>query len=225
MKLEVLEVGRLPYREGYRLQAERLDARVSHREETDALLLVEHDPVYTLGQHADRGNLLWSDGECERRGIGLEQTDRGGQITYHGPGQLTGYPILRLTKRGGRGVAWYVDRLEACLIQTLQVFGIVGGRDPVNPGVWVAGDKIAAIGVRVRRGVTMHGFALNVAVDLSHYAGIVPCGIAGRGVTSMHRFRPGLEMADVTPVLVGAFTEVFGYDNVVRREGGLACAM
>ncbi len=221
MTLEVRDVGYIAsYPDAYRMQEAHWQARLQGGDtQQDVLLLVEHAPVYTLGKHADPAYVLCKPAELEACGIALVQTDRGGQVTYHGPGQITGYPIVRLTRRGGRGVAWYVEHLEESLIQTLAHFGLDGKRDPINPGVWVQGDKMAAIGVRVRRGITMHGFALNVAVDLAHYAHMVPCGIAGRGVTSMHRYCPGITPADVKPVLVKSFASVFGYTDATPVEG------
>ena len=199
------------------MQVRFLEQRVEDPENNpDRLILVEHDPVYTLGKYASECDIVFTDAERQQHGIAIERTDRGGQVTYHGPGQITGYPIVRLSRKRGTGVAWYVDRLEEMLIRTLCHFGLSGGRDAINPGVWIGKDKVAAIGVRVRRQVTMHGFALNVRTQLAHYDGIVPCGIKARGVTSMHHHLPGIRVTDVQPVLVDAFCEVFGYEDVVR---------
>ena len=224
MKLDVCDVGVMAFSDAYQMQLDCVRARLDAPEsEPDRLLLVEHaPPVYTLGRHASAGNVLYT--VEQRRALGLEliQTDRGGQVTYHGPGQITGYPIVRLSTKRGRGVAWYVSGIEETLIQTLQVFGLEGHRDAVNPGVWIGQEKIAAIGVRVQRQVTMHGFGLNVSTNLSHYRGIVPCGIKERGVTSMHVFCEGITPAAVKPVLVRSFCEVFGYTDVAGWEEGVA---
>ena len=139
-------------------------------------------------------------------------------MTYHGPGQIVGYPIVDLRELAC-DVGSYIDRIEEMLIRTLADFGVVAARDSRNRGVWVADRKVAALGVRVTRGITMHGFALNVRVDLDDYRGIVPCGIADAGVTSMHRLVPRVSATAVKGALVKRFVEVFGYDG---QEAGLA---
>lgn len=210
MQLKVLDLGRMPFEAAFVRQESLADAR--RRDATgDTLLLVEHDPVYTLGRNADPANVLFADDALAARGISLVRTTRGGQVTYHGPGQLVGYPILRLSSGKGRGVLWYVSQLETMLIAVLARFGIEGRTDPVNRGVWIGQEKVAALGVRVAGGVTMHGFSLNVNVDLEDYAGIVPCGIPDRGVTSLHLHVPGATLETVKPVVTDAFKEVFGY--------------
>ncbi|MFU8780209.1 MAG: lipoyl(octanoyl) transferase LipB [Kiritimatiellia bacterium] len=219
MRLEVWNAGRMGYADAYRIQTQWMAARIAGGDaHPDRFLLVEHDPVYTLGRHAEKGNLLWNPADLASRGIDVVQTDRGGQVTYHGPGQVTGYPIVKLSVRRGQGVAWYVHGLEEVLIRTLRHFGLDGKRDAINPGVWLGRDKVAAIGVRVQRQVTMHGFALNVRANLEHYDGIIPCGIRERGVTSMHAHCVGLTRADVIPVLIASFGDVFGYPGIVFRD-------
>lgn len=211
MQLQVLDLGRLSFEAAFARQESLADAR--RREVAgDTLLLVEHDPVYTLGRNADPGNVLASEADLLSRGIALVRTTRGGQVTYHGPGQLVGYPILRLATGRGRGVLWYVAQLEAVLIAVLARFGVEGRTDPVNRGVWIGQVKVAALGVRVAGGVTMHGFSLNVNVALQDYAGIVPCGIPDRGVTSLHLHVPGVTLETVKPVVTDIFKEVFGYE-------------
>lgn len=150
----------------------------------DQLLLLEHPPVLTLGKGRQASNLLVSGDELLKRGVEFHETTRGGDITYHGPGQLVGYPLLHLGE-GSRDIRRYVTAVEEVLIRTLAEYGIEAGRDGRNRGVWVGNDKIAAIGIRISRWVTSHGFALNVDPDLSHYDLITPCGIRGAGVTSM----------------------------------------
>jgi lipoate-protein ligase B len=177
----------------------------------DTLLLLEHRPVYTLGRSANASHILLNAVELERRGIVRFTTSRGGDVTYHGPGQLVGYPIIHLGGRG-LGVLAYVTAVEEVLIRTLADFGVPAGRDPRNRGVWVGNDKIAAIGIRVSRQVTMHGFALNVNTRLDDYCGIVPCGLTSAGVTSMARVlgRP----VDMTAIKAAVFSHVctiFGY--------------
>ncbi len=148
------------------------------------LLLLEHEPVYTLGLRGDDAHLLADGALLARLGITCQRVDRGGDITYHGPGQLIGYPIVRL-RGAGRGVRAYVGALETALIRIAAYFGIVATSVPGYSGVWVGEEKLAAIGIRVSRGVAYHGFALNVATDLAPFRQIVPCGLRGKGVTSL----------------------------------------
>lgn len=173
--LECIDLGRMDYASAYEIQQFHWQQCHEHPNVRGVVLLVEHDPVYTLGRKTNPDYLRWSASECQSRGIAQIQSDRGGQVTYHGPGQLVGYPVMRLSRKGGRGVAWFVDRLEALMISVLNDFSIKATRNEMNPGVWVGEEKIGAIGVKVSRGITQHGFSLNVNVDLSHYAGIVPC--------------------------------------------------
>jgi lipoyl(octanoyl) transferase len=213
--LQILDLGRREYEPVLRLQ-ERLAERRQRDEIPDSLVLVEHEPVYTLGRAAKEGNVVASEEDLRRLGVRVVRTTRGGDVTFHGPGQLVGYPILRLPG-GSRAVVAYVRNLEEVIIRALAGLGVIGERDARHRGVWVQQDKIAALGVRVTRGVTMHGFALNVRVDLAYYGGIIPCGIRGRGVTSLDRLVPGIEMDDMKRRVVAAFVEVFGYR---RTEGG-----
>jgi len=210
MQLQIRDLGRMPFAAAFERQ-EALAAARRRDEVDDTLLLVEHDPVYTLGRNADPGNVLFSEDALRARGISVVPTTRGGQVTYHGPGQLVGYPILRLATVKGRGVLWYVSQLEAVLIAVLERFGVEGRTDPVNRGVWIGLEKVAALGVRVAGGVTLHGFSLNVDVALEDYAGIVACGIRDRGITSLHLHVPGVTLDAVKPVVTDMFKEVFGY--------------
>jgi lipoyl(octanoyl) transferase len=210
MNLRILDTGRISFERAFALQEEVVAAR-QRQEVPDTLILVEHDPVYTLGRNADPANVIASAEELVERGIAVVPTTRGGQVTYHGPGQLVGYPILDLVARG-KGVLWYVEHLEMALIEVLDYFGLEGHTDSANRGVWIGDDKVAALGVRVTRHVTMHGFALNVTVNLSDYDGIVPCGIRDKGVTSLHRFKPDITLETVKPVVIKTFQDVFEYD-------------
>jgi len=174
------------------------------------LLLLEHPPVITLGRNGRPEDILLDEEALRSIGISVERADRGGQVTYHGPGQLVGYPILNLSP-DRRDVGRYLRDLEDVLIRTLGRFGIAASRAPGLTGAWVGSDKIASIGVHLSRWVTTHGFALNVGTDLSRFGLIVPCGIRAKGVTSMERLlgRPvGLE--EVSAVLVQEFGSVFG---------------
>ncbi len=209
---EILDLGKRPYSPVLKLQ-EALLVRRKKGEVPDILLLVEHEPVYTLGRNAVADNITASAEELVRMGIEVVRTSRGGEVTYHGPGQLVGYPIIHLGNTG-MGVVDYVDRLEETIIRILADFGLKGTRDSLNRGVWIGSDKIAAIGVRITGHVTMHGFALNVSTDLTHYRGIIPCGITNRGVTSLRTLGCDVSMKKVKRVAVEKFCEVFKYKDI-----------
>ena len=172
----------------------------------DSLILLEHPPVYTLGQGSD---LQFVKFDLTDSGYELHRTERGGEVTYHCPGQLVGYPILNL-KQHRTDLHWYLRQLEEVLIRTLAEFGLVGDRISGLTGVWVEGRKVAAIGIKVSRWITMHGFALNVCPDLFGFERIVPCGIAGRPVGSMAQFLPEIEVEAVSAVLISQFEQLFG---------------
>lgn len=208
--LHVTRLGRIGYAEALDLQRRLVDDRKAGRI-PDQLLLLEHPPVITLGvkTRRDRAHVIATPAELETLGVQVFDTGRGGDVTYHGPGQLVGYPILDL--RPDRcDVHRYVRDLEEVLIRTAAAFRIAASREPGLTGVWVRGEKLAAIGVRIARWTTSHGFALNVTTDLSHFSLIVPCGISDRGVTSIARLAgrtppPG----EVEDVVVDAFCRVF----------------
>jgi lipoyl synthase len=211
--LRVRWLGRVPYGEADELQRALLE-----RAADDYLLLLEHPHVYTLGKSADPAHVLVPPASV---GADLVRADRGGDVTYHGPGQLVGYPIVTLPEwRGGqRDVVAYVRALEAVLIAALGDLGIEAGRDDGYTGVWVGGEKIAAIGVRVSRGRTRHGFALNVDPDLSMFSHIVPCGIPDRGVTSIAaQLADPPDMQRVVDTITTRFTERFPYAHVDRQD-------
>lgn len=214
----VVDLGAMNYQSAFERQVEEHARVLSEREAEDAplgtLLLVEHDPpVITISRRpGSANNLLVSETELMRRGIEVSATDRGGDITYHGPGQLVVYPIVDLN-RAGMNLHAYMRALEASIIRACAVFGVTADRDACATGVWVGGEagaacgtaagaKICAMGVRVRRWVSMHGLALNVAPDLSHFDLIVPCGLAGRPVTSLKAQLgaacPGMPLAKTT---------------------------
>ena len=185
-RLESTWLGRVPYVEAQHLQ-ETLVAERFRDARSDTLLLLEHPPVVTIGRSGDGRHVLLGRDELARRAIELHEAGRGGDVTYHGPGQLVGYPVLRLPPER-HDAHRYLRTLEEALIRTLAGYGLVAGRDPRWTGVWVGERKIAAIGVRVNRGwITSHGFALNVSTDLAAFDVIVPCGIRERGVTSIAR--------------------------------------
>jgi lipoate-protein ligase B len=184
----------------------------------ESLILLEHPPTYTLGVRGKDEHLLVSDAHLARRGATVVRSDRGGDITFHGPGQIVGYPIVNLRARG-EGPVWYVRTLETALIDTLAHQAIDAERVAGKPGVWCAGRKIASIGVRVSRGVTTHGFALNVNTDLSYFDDIVPCGLPGVRMTSMQRITGRApDIDDVCEMLEGALARHLGLESAERRE-------
>lgn len=200
-----------------RLQQKLVEMR-QREEVADQLLLLEHPPVITLGRGGDRRNLLADPETLERAGIRFFETTRGGDITYHGPGQIVGYPILHLGE-GNRDVRKYVTGLEEVLIRTVAEYGIRAARLDGKRGIWVGSNKIAAIGVRIARWVTSHGWALNVSTNLDHFRTITPCGLQGTGVTSIEREtgRP-VPLDDVRDVLAAKFSEVFDRELVPRAD-------
>jgi lipoyl(octanoyl) transferase len=213
--LQVRLLGRVPYQEALTVQ----ETMVQNRRDgviPDQLLLLEHPHVITLGSSSQEENLLLSPEEREAKGIELFEVGRGGDVTYHGPGQLVGYPILDL-KPDRKDLHRYLRDLEEVLIALLSHFGIVSGREEGLTGVWVPQGKLAAIGVRISSGwITSHGFALNVDPDLDFFSSIIPCGIQDRSVTSMARIlgRP-LSLDEVTSELVRNFERVFQREAIV----------
>lgn len=175
-------LGCVDYAVAWSWQRELFLARLEE-ERPDTLMLLEHPHTYTLGRRATTEDLVYSASERSARGIAMYEVDRGGRATYHGPGQLVGYPILALGDR--YDVMAYLRKLEGVLIDTAADLGVEADRDPDNTGVWVGPNKLGAIGVKITRGITMHGFALNVSTELSMFSGIVPCGIQNRWVTSI----------------------------------------
>ncbi len=216
--LEIRRLGVMPYGEALTLQKKLVADRQSGTV-PDLLLLLEHPHVVTIGVGARRSlkNLLVSESVLRESGVELHQAPRGGDVTYHGPGQLVGYPILDL--RPDRcDVHRYVRDLEEVLIRTAGAFGVQARRDSGLTGIWVGNDKLAAIGVRVSRWVTSHGFALNISTDLGYFDLIRPCGIEGRGVTSLSKLTGvPVQSGEVTTVLVEAFETVFGLDASNRE--------
>ena len=201
-------LGRVRYAEGLELMAQLVADRQAGRI-PDTLLLLEHDPVFTLGRNARKDNVLFPEEALRARGFEIFEAGRGGDVTYHGPGQVVGYPILHLPP-DRRDVHRYVRDLEEVMIRTCRDYGIAAGRVPGLTGTWVGLEKIGAIGVRIARWVTSHGFAFNVSTDLEPFSLIVPCGIRGRGVTSLERLlgRP-LPLPEAMDRLAANFAEVF----------------
>ncbi|MCW5942044.1 MAG: lipoyl(octanoyl) transferase LipB [Fimbriimonadaceae bacterium] len=207
--MEVVDWGRVSFREAYERQVAYVE-EVQRGVRPDTLVFVEHDPVFTLGANFHEENLLLPRDEYAARGFEVVATDRGGDVTYHGPGQLVAYPIFDLNRRGRDLHRWLRD-LEEVVIRTLAEFGIEGRRLPPHTGVWVGDRKIAAIGIKVRRWVSFHGIALNVTNDLSPFDLIVPCGIRGFGVTGMAELMGvRVNVAVVRAALAGAFRRGLG---------------
>jgi lipoyl(octanoyl) transferase len=211
-------LGQVDYQAAWDIQKNLIEARASD-EGKDSLLFLEHPPTYTLGRGGDQTHLLVPEERLKGLGAVLRRVDRGGDITFHGPGQLVGYPILDLN-RLGISVIGYVRGLEEVLIRALSVFGVDGARIEGFPGVWVGKEKVAAIGVKVNaRKITSHGFALNVDNDLGYFSHIVPCGLKGKGVTSLARLKgEDIRVSDVLKEVVQAFGEVFSM--VMREQNG-----
>jgi lipoyl(octanoyl) transferase len=214
---EVQRLHLVTYENGMNLQQKLVELR--QREEiADQLLLLQHPPVITLGRGGKLDNLLASPDLLETHGVRFFETTRGGDITYHGPGQLVGYPILHLGE-GNRDVRKYVWKLEEVLIRTVAEYGITAERVEGKRGIWVGNDKIAAIGVRIARWVTSHGWALNVATNLEHFRLITPCGLHGTGVTSIERqLGRSVPLDEVRELLAANFAEVFERELVARPE-------
>lgn len=212
--LGVVDLGRIEYGQAWKLQQRAADA-VRTGSVTETLMLVEHPPVYTIGRgaHGSAANLLWDADQRRAKGIELYQVDRGGDITYHGPGQLVVYPILDLNRHYSRDLHRYLRDLEEAIIQALAKFGVAARRFPPHTGVWVEEAKVAAIGVKASRWITQHGLALNVNPDMSHFAGIIPCGIDDYGVTSLEQLLGTAPTMDrVKPVLVDQLAQCLRVD-------------
>ncbi len=199
-----------PYSLAWAQQRSLVEARIANPDLPDMLLLLEHPPVYTLGTGSDikfiKFNLDKTDKEVYR-------IERGGEVTYHCPGQLVGYPILNL-RYYQQDLHWYLRQLEEVILQTIAIYGLSGERIGGLTGVWVEGYKIAAIGIKVSRWITYHGFAINVCPDLSGFGEIIPCGIANKPVGSLRQFLPNISLMQVQQDLSRVFASVFGVELV-----------
>jgi lipoyl(octanoyl) transferase len=212
-KVAIINLGRTAYRDIWELQRKiftlRAEAKIS-----DVLILNEHNHVYTIGKTGCDDHLLACEDELHENNVEVYHIDRGGDITYHGPGQLVGYPILDLTNHY-LDIHRYLRDLEEVIIRTLREHRIDAHRDKDFTGVWVGNEKIAAIGVKVSRWITMHGFALNIATDLNYFDRIIPCGIFHRGITSMEKVSGKVIPADdVATSIIRNYSEVFDCDIV-----------
>lgn len=211
MKLNVLQLGSCDYQKAWDIQHDLLKKR-QDGEIGDTLILVEHPPVITLGRNAVESNVVVSPEYLQNNGIGIYNIERGGDVTYHGPGQIVGYPIVGLRDKA-MGIREFVEKLEELFITMLKEnYGIESGINPKFPGVWVGNDKITAIGLAVKRGVTMHGFAFNVNTQLEHFKLIVPCGISGKGVTSLQKLTgKEIDFDSANKLVLDYFCRVFDY--------------
>jgi lipoate-protein ligase B len=218
-ELWVERLGLVPYARALELQREIARQRVAGNLDQDVLLLLEHPPVVTMGRSAKEKNLLASAELLAARGVERFEVERGGDVTFHGPGQLVGYPIIDL-KRHKRDLHWYLRQVEETLICALATLGIAAERSTGYTGVWTKGRKIASIGVHARDWVTWHGFALNVSTDLSYFDLIVPCGIQAVTMTTVEReLAETVSMERVSDCVVAAFADVFDLEpRAVRRS-------
>ncbi len=213
---QILNMGRAGYDSALDVQENILAGKIDG-DETDYLILVEHDPVVTLGRSGTPEDVRRGLKDLRRNGIELRDATRGGAATYHGPGQLVGYPIINLA-RHGRDVHRYLRRLENCIIEALSSMGIAAERDPDRTGVWTDGSKIASIGIAVRRWITYHGFAVNVGDDLTGFEAIVPCGMDDcRMVSVSSLLGRTVAVDEFVGVLVPEFGKEFGYR--MQEEG------
>jgi lipoyl(octanoyl) transferase len=219
--LALLDLGRRPYLEVLALQRDLCRRRLSGEVDHDVLLLVEHEPVITLGRGLRPSSLPLAPAVLERRGIAVVEVERGGDVTYHGPGQLVGYPILDLRVHR-EDLHWYLRQLEAALISALDDLGVPSERNSGLTGVWTRGRKIASLGIHVKQWVTFHGFALNVTTDLSYFDLIVPCGIHGVEMTSVAgetgRSDDAALWGEAREAVVAAFRLTFGFDSTRLME-------
>lgn len=210
-------LGLIPYRQAWDYQRLLLNRKLADPDWPDQLLLVEHPPVYTLGTGSKLEFLKF---DPESSDYEVYRTERGGEVTYHCPGQLVGYPILAL-RAYRQDLHWYLRQLEAVILRVVQGYGLAGERIAGLTGVWVEGHKVAAIGIKVTRWITWHGFALNVCPNLAGFQKIIPCGIAHRPVGSLAQFLPEVNKAEVQARLLAAFADTFGVrlDPSLPRDG------
>ena len=211
-KIDIQDLGKLLYKKTWNYQKELLKKR-SNNEISDTLILVEHEPVFTLGKNADENHILQN---CPDN-IKTYHIERGGDVTYHGPGQLVGYPILDL-RNYKKSISWYMRSLEQVIIDTLFDYNITANRKKGLTGVWCNNEKIAALGVRVSRWITMHGFSLNIDPNLNHYKNIIPCGIFEHGVTSMSGvLNKNVDYEHVKKTIIKKFLYQFSIDYTLDK--------
>ncbi|AHJ28679.1 lipoyl(octanoyl) transferase LipB [Nodularia spumigena] len=206
----LFNAGLIPYTDALLWQRSLLKERILQPSLEDVLTLLEHPPVYTLGQGSNLNFLKFDPDNCK---FDVHRVERGGEVTYHCPGQVVGYPILNL-QYYCKDLHWYLRQLEEVLIRVLAVYGLTGDRLPGFTGVWLEGRKVAAIGIKVSRWITMHGFAFNVCPDMSGFKQIIPCGIADKPVASLAEWIPGITCEEVRVNIADCFAEVFGVELV-----------
>jgi lipoyl(octanoyl) transferase len=212
-----LDLGIIDYKKAWDLQKEIFN-RIVNDESEDVLLLLDHPNTYTLGKTADRENLKGSEDYLESNQISVYDIDRGGDITYHGPGQIVGYPIIDLNN-WQQDTHKYLRALEEVIIKTCAEYNLKCERNPNHTGVWINDRKIAAIGIKVSRWVTMHGFAFNINTDLNLFNGIIPCGIKDKAVTSLkNELRSEINISEVKELLLKYFKEIFTYNNLILKD-------
>ncbi|GAB6281940.1 MAG: lipoyl(octanoyl) transferase LipB [Ignavibacterium sp.] len=216
-KLNYIALDLIDYQQAWDLQKITLEKR-KNNEIDDVLYLLEHPNTFTLGKIADKKNLIGSEEFLKENKIQVYEIDRGGDITYHGPGQIVGYPIIDL-KGWEKDTHKYLRALEEVLILTCNEYGIKAGRNPEYTGVWIEDRKIAAIGIKISHWITMHGFAFNVNTDLNLFNGIIPCGIVDKEVTSLQKeLKKEIDIDEVKEKIIGNFKKVFDYDTVYSNE-------
>ena len=205
---QLLRLGIVDYGEAHDLQKRILQDRIDNKC-PDQLILLQHNPVITVGRGGDDSNIITPKAMLESAGISVYEIERGGDVTYHGPGQITGYPIIDL-RNYKKDVHWYLRQMEEVIIKVLSEYDTIGKRVKEYTGVWVGDEKIAAIGVAVKRWITYHGFAFNVSPDLSHFKLINPCGITDKEVTSLEKILDrNIDINEVEEKTISAFAEVF----------------
>jgi lipoyl(octanoyl) transferase len=214
----LINCGLVPYQEALSWQRSLLEARCANPDLPDLLILLEHPPVYTLGQGATLDNLKFDPDNSDYQ---VHRIERGGEVTYHGPGQLVGYPILNL-RRHQTDLHWYLRQLEEVLLKTLAFYGIQGDRYTGLTGVWVKEKKLGAIGIKVSKWITMHGFSLNICPDLQAFHAIIPCGIADKSVGSLAEFIPHVQMTEVRSIVAESFAQVFQMNLISVDPGNRA---
>jgi len=212
--LRFVDLGKQPsYRSVWelqkKLQRQRIDQQIP-----DTLLFVEHMPVYTIGKNGTENHVIASAAQLEKDGIEVVHVDRGGDVTYHGPGQLVGYPIFDLRDHK-KSISWYMRKLEEVFVEVLAHYGLNGTTEDGLTGVWVKEEKLLALGVRIARWVTMHGFAFNVQPQLGHFDGIIPCGIFHKGVTSLQKeLGKAIELDEVGKIVLQSFQKIFTFSHI-----------
>lgn len=212
-KLVYCDLGLIDYKDAWDLQKSVHQLRVENKID-DVLFLLEHPHTYTLGKTADKENLVSDKKYLDENKISVYDIDRGGDITYHGPGQIVGYPILSLTN-WKQDTHKYLRAIEEVIIKVCSEYDLQGSRDDKYTGVWLDDRKICAIGIKVSRWITMHGFAFNVNTDLKLFNGIIPCGITGKDVTSLnHEFKKEISLSEVKEKIIHHFDVIFNYDQI-----------